>query len=149
MTDSVRRYSRFVNSTSSMPVTLTKFVMSVSVTVRPTVWKRKPGTKSSKWKPTPASRDSSCAMGVLRVGHRSLRRAWIVRQRATASCGRDEQEQHAGDDQKQARDLAPRHGLREQPPRNRHREDDFGEPERPDIGRRREREAEEPELRRD
>ena len=42
-----------VNSTSTMPVQLTKLVMSASVTVRPMVRKRRPTGRSSKWKPSP------------------------------------------------------------------------------------------------
>src|SRR6516162_287747 len=53
MTDSCARNSRFVNSTSTMPVQLTKLVMSASVTVRPIVLNCRPTGKSSKQKPSP------------------------------------------------------------------------------------------------
>jgi hypothetical protein len=47
------RNSRFVNNTSTMPVQLTKLVMSASVTVRPIVLNCRPTGKSSKQKPSP------------------------------------------------------------------------------------------------
>src|ERR1700747_2757856 len=53
MSDSCARNSRFVNNTSTMPVQLTKFVMSASVTVRPIVLNCRPTGKSSKQKPRP------------------------------------------------------------------------------------------------
>src|SRR5215471_1107099 len=53
MSDSCARNSRFVNSTSTMPVQLTKLVMSASVTVRPIVLNCRPTGKSSKQKPSP------------------------------------------------------------------------------------------------
>src|SRR5262249_45690117 len=53
MSDSCARNSRLVNNTSTIPVQLTKFVMSASVTVRPIVLNCRPTGKSSKQKPTP------------------------------------------------------------------------------------------------
>src|SRR5271170_4472237 len=53
MSDSCARNSRLVNNTSTMPVELTKLVMSASVTVRPIVLNCRPTGKSSKKKPRP------------------------------------------------------------------------------------------------
>src|SRR5215472_10764404 len=53
MSDSCARNSRLVKSTSTMPVQLTKLVMSASVTVRPMVLNCRPTGKSSKQKPSP------------------------------------------------------------------------------------------------
>src|SRR5438477_8583026 len=47
------RNSVLVNSTSTMPVQLTKLVMSASVTVRPMVLNCRPTGRSSKQKPSP------------------------------------------------------------------------------------------------
>src|SRR5712691_8652753 len=47
------RNSVLVNSTSTMPVQLTKLVMSASVTVRPIVLNCRPTGRSSKKKPSP------------------------------------------------------------------------------------------------
>src|SRR5215469_16408613 len=53
MSDSCARNSRLVNNTSTMPVQLTKLVMSASVTVRPMVLNCRPTGRSSKQKPSP------------------------------------------------------------------------------------------------
>src|SRR5215469_2508708 len=53
MSASCARNSRLVNSTSTMPVQLTKLVMSASVTVRPMVLNCRPAGRSSKQKPSP------------------------------------------------------------------------------------------------
>src|SRR5207247_1263200 len=47
------RNSRLVNNTSTMPVQLTKLVMSASVTVRPIVLNCRPTGRSSKQNPSP------------------------------------------------------------------------------------------------
>src|SRR6185437_16263083 len=47
------RNSRLVNNTSTMPVQLTKLVMSASVTVRPIVRNWRPTGRSSKYSPSP------------------------------------------------------------------------------------------------
>src|SRR5260370_984492 len=53
MSLSSERNSVLVNSTSTMPVQLTKLVMSASVTVRPIVLNCRPTGRSSKKKPRP------------------------------------------------------------------------------------------------
>src|ERR1700757_4625258 len=53
MSDSCARNSRSVNNPPTMPVQLTKLVMSASVTVRPIVLNCRPTGKSSKQKPSP------------------------------------------------------------------------------------------------
>src|ERR1700731_2645207 len=53
MSDSCARNSRLVNNTSTMPVQLTKLVMSASVTVRPIVLNCRPTGRSSKQNPSP------------------------------------------------------------------------------------------------
>src|SRR5438105_578337 len=62
------RNSVLVNSTSTMPVALTKLVMSASVTVRPIVLNCRPTGRSSKKKPRPtvSTRYSPACVGAKR-----------------------------------------------------------------------------------
>src|SRR4029077_10116654 len=53
MSLSCARNSVLVNSTSTIPVQLTKLVMSASVTVRPIVLNCRPTGRSSKYSPSP------------------------------------------------------------------------------------------------
>src|ERR1700730_7872272 len=91
MSDSWARNSRLVNSTSTMPVQLTKLVMSASVTVRPIVLNCRPTGRSSKQNPRPTVSILSSTL-MLRCKHtiRQTRAVPILRNRSNNSCHTDD-----------------------------------------------------------